>query len=404
MNIKKIGLYVGFVVVVMGIAYGLYAVFFRPTGNVPVTNTNTPGQLPGVTPGQIPVVTPTTTPPAGFPTAVTVDAVASGGLTQVTDYGPDGIVNPKITGGGLVYYQPGSSQFVSLNVDGKTVPYSDPVFYGVETVTWSPVRQQAILEYPDGSNIMYDFNTKKQITLPKELEKFSIDPSGTTLAAVWQGGDQDNQWLTTSKLDGSDLKLVEPISGNNVVDLQVSISPDNQIIALYREAIGTDKQQVIPIGRNGENFKSFTVDGLKFQGNWSPAGDNLLYNASNAGDSFKPRLWLTQGSAADLGYSHTDLQLQTWANKCTFNRGGDQIFCAVPRELPDGAGLYPSLADTIPDVFYRIDLASGVRVPLAIPVGNEQLYNAASVFLSADESMLYFTDRFSNKLHSIQLK
>ena len=404
MNIRRIGLIASFVLIVLLLAFGLYALFFRTSTTPGTTNTNTPGQLPGVTPGQIPTTGTTSTPSTNFPTTGTVDTVASGGLTQVTDYSSDSVVSPKPTGSGVVYFQPNSSQFMLLNADGKSQAYSDPIFFGVDNVTWSPVKQQAILEYPDGSNIFYDFTTKKQITLPKELESFAIDPSGTAIAAVWKGDSANNQWLVTSNTDGSNLKLVEPISGTKGLDLQVTVSPDNKLIGLYHHAVGTDSQEVVPIGKNGENIKSFTVDGLKFSGSWSPAGDHLLYNASNARDGFKPRLWITEGSAADLGYSQTDLQLQTWADKCTFSRGGDQIFCAVPTELPDGAGLYPSLADTVPDVFYRIDLTSGVRVPLAIPAGSQQLYNAASVFLSSDESVLYFTDRSTGRLHSIQLK
>jgi len=175
-------------------------------------------------------------------------------------------------------------------------------------------------------------------------------------------------------------------------------------VALFRKASDIGSQSVYPIGQNQENFSSFTVDGLKFESKWSEGGSKLLYNASSAGDDYNPRLWLTDASTGRLGESQTNLQVNTWADKCAFGSGDSSIYCAVPSYLPRGAGLYPELAKGIPDLFYRIDLNSGVRVPLAIPIGSKESYSAQNLFLSPDGSILYFVDSTDNRLHSIRLK
>jgi hypothetical protein len=78
----------------------------------------------------------------------------------------------------------------------------------------------------------------------------------------------DSTWLMSGSADGSDIKIVEPV-GDRELNVAVNVSPDNQIVALYRKATGTDGQEVVPIGRNQEQFQSFNVDGLKFTGRQS---------------------------------------------------------------------------------------------------------------------------------------
>ena len=192
--------------------------------------------------------------------------------------------------------------------------------------------------------------------------------------------------------------------GAGAHNVEVSYSPTNQIVALVREPIDADTQSVLPIGIHGENFKAFRVEGLKFESKWSPAGNSLLYNVTTADNDYNPELWLTTGDAQTLGSSHLDLRLNTRAEKCAFNAAGTSIYCAEPTNLPRGSGLYPELALGAPHAFFRIDIASGQKIPLAVPVGNQPTYSASSVFLASDESQLYFVDEFTNRLHSIRLK
>jgi sugar lactone lactonase YvrE len=80
------------------------------------------------------------------------------------------------------------------------------------------------------------------------------------------------------------------------------------------------------------------------------------------------------------------------------------MFCAVPQGLPRGAGIYPEIAYQYPDNFYRVDLNSGVKTLLASPVGSEGAYSGYNLTVSADGTILYFTDRNSGTLQSIRLK
>ena len=57
----------------------------------------------------------------------------------------------------VIYYNRATGKFYKVFPDGRTVPVSEEVFYQVQNVSWSPDKNKAVLEYPDGANIVYDF-------------------------------------------------------------------------------------------------------------------------------------------------------------------------------------------------------------------------------------------------------
>lgn len=408
MDRKRIILIVAFVLSVVVFGWLLYYFFFRsliPGG--PLTNgANINGEFPIPTNGNISIIGNENRNVSfpGFGGNIDITApteVAHGGLTKVIDVGTVPVQNFSSGAAGTFYYDSAASQFFRLDGD-KAVALSDKKFFNVQNVTWTRAQDKAILEYPDGSNIVYDFKADKQITLPKELTDFSFDSSGENIAAKWIGTKRDENWLMTGNADGSGFRIIEPL-GDRAHNVEVAHSPNNQVIALVRDPVDADSQEILPIGALGENFKSFTVDGLKFESRWAPTGNSLLYNVTTANNNYEPSLWLTSGTTQTLGASHTDLKLNTWASKCTFGSSGDTIYCAEPTSLPRGVGLYPELANGIPDAFYRIDLRSGQKIPLAFPVGSQAAYSAASLHLSPDESLLYFVDSVTQKVHALRL-
>lgn len=409
MDRKRILLIALFALSILIFGWGLYAFFFRDLlPNLPQQNVNQVGTLPipgEGEPGRINENANVVPRLPGFSAEIDITAptdIAQGGYTKVVDFGgtqvQDFISGPQ----GAYFYNDSAGLFFRL--EGKTpVAVTDTKFFDVEKVTWSKGQDKAVLEYPDGSNIVYDFVNQKQVTLPKELSEFSFSPQGDSIAGKWTGKTNDENWLMVGATDGSNFRLIEPL-GDRGHNVEVNYSTNGQVVALVRDPADANTQSILPIGLNGENFPAFKVEGLKFESKWAPTNDTLLYNVSTKDNQYNPKLLITGGDSQTLGSSHLDLQLNTWASKCTFNSSATSIYCAEPTSLPRGAGLYPELARGIPEVFYRIDLRSGQKIPLAIPVGSQGGYSASSVFLSDDESQLYFVDELTNRLHAIRLR
>jgi len=193
------------------------------------------------------------------------------------------------------------------------------------------------LNYPDGSKIIYNFTTKKQVTLPKHWQNFSFSPGSDQIVAKSMGLDVENRYLITANSDGSQAKALEAIGANDKT-VYPAWSPGGQIVAMYTQGVDFDRQEVFFVGQNDENFKSTVVEGRGFQSQWSTAGDHLLYSVYSTTNDLKPLLWLVDAKSDTIGQNRTNLDLQTWANKCTF-ASDTEVYCgragkSRPRRRP----------------------------------------------------------------------
>lgn len=407
MNVKKILLVVGFIILVLGLGFALYWVFFR-TVTPPEGNANfNAGNLPDIVNGNVSIINNNINQTNDFAlpwqdyVSDRISDVANGGLTRVDKLSDNEVKAISSGPNGVQYYDVDDQKFYRIGEDGQIEELSGKQFYQVEEVTWTNNGAKAILEYPDGSNILYDFERDRQVTLPKEMEDFSFDASGNKIAAKWIGPTDDDNWIVTANDDGSSMSLVQPL-GDQSHNTFVGFSPDNQVAVMYRKYVDAQRQEVYPIGINGESFKSFVVNGAGFEYDWSPEGDSMVYSVYNQDTNYNPNLWVTNGRTSELGDIKVSLNLSTWPDKCTF-AGEDAMYCAVPQGLPRGAGFYPEIADRYPDNFYYINLSSGTKRLIASPVGQDGNYTASNLSVSSDGSVLYFTDENGN-LQSIRLK
>ena len=407
MNVKKLLIIIAFMVFVVAMALALYWVFFKGGTVGPGDANYDPGIIPPGGEGNVTVVSNVNAvinerlPIEDYFTGQ-ISEVANGGFTNVnllTDTAVSGLTTSP---GGLQYYDKDKNQFFTINSLNQRELLTDKKFYNVSKVNWANSGDKAVLEYPDGRNIVYNFKTDKQVTLPAELQDFSFNHNSSKLIAEWinADGNEENNWIITVNDDGSGMQLIEPI-GDEAGDVAVGFSPDNQVAALYRKYIDLQRQEVFPIGLNGENFSSFTVQGAGFTSEWSPDGESLVYSVHHESTDYLPNLWIAQGESGDLGNYRTSLNLATWPDKCTFS-GSTTMYCAVPKGLPRGAGLYPEIANSYNDNFYTINLNTGAKTLIANPVGLSLGYSAHNLFVSDDGSLLYFTDQ-DGKLQSMRL-
>jgi hypothetical protein len=204
----------------------------------------------------------------------------------------------------------------------------------------------------------------------------------------------------TANPDGSGMKYLEPL-GEKALDVQTGWSADNQVVAVYREGIDFERQEIFPLGQNNENFPSLVVNGRGYEGSWSPGSNSLLYSVYNQDSGYRPTLYLSKTSGAGTSAVY-NTGLNTWSDKCAF--GESKAYCAVPMSLPQYSGLYPQLGQNTIYNFYEVDLNSGSSNLLAIPIAsNGQFFGVDNIVLSTDENYLYFSDGLTGELYSLQI-
>lgn len=403
MSFKRILGLIAFLALSVAIAFGLYTLFFK---EVPeegeVVNVNEEGPVGGLTPSEgVEPTTPTTpTGPVGLPPGVS--PIADGGVTVVTPVAPVPTVGASMSAGGtLNYYNRNDGKFYRVNADGTSTSLSNKTFFNVSNAKFDPTGNKAILEYPDGANVIYDFAKAQQITLPKHWEGFDFNPTGTQIVAKSVGIDPDARFLVVAGSDGSGARAVQEL-GVNQDKVQVAWSPNNEVIATATTGrkFGVDRQEVYLLGQNQENFKSMIVEGLDFRPKWAPGGEQLMYSVAGSLSDWKPQLWIVDAQGDNIGRNRRSISVNTWADKCTF-ADRNTMYCAVPDELPRGAGLQPAIADNTPDTLYRINLTTGLQTRIAVPEGQHTI---SEIMLTPDQKTLYFTDKGTGVLNKIQLQ
>lgn len=413
-RLQRILLIAGFILVTIGFLVAIFYVFFRPT---PETgNINQPGNingLPGIGNGNINgvVVQNVNDLPNinALPVDVPPSSIANGGPTTTETVVPTSAAGLIAAGdaAGLQYYDRLTGKFYRLSADGLSrVELSDAVYRDVDQINWSPDGKQAILEFPDQSKILYNFETKKQATLPKELNDFSFGPNSDKIVSKYlDGANTTNQWLIVSNPDGTESLSVEHL-GANADKVMSAWSPNNQIIAMYQKTVNTDQSEIIFLGAQGENFPSVTIEGRGFTPNWSPDGRRLLYSVYSQVTDDNPQLFIMNGTSSTLGSGQFDLGLNTTADKCTFSSSGTSIYCAVPYYLNPGSGPQPELSAGVPDNIYRIDLSTGQSSLIARPVdaNRNQRFSATNLQLTAGDTYLYFTDALTGSVEKVRIR
>lgn len=403
---KKLLLVGGFIVSVFVIAFILYRLFFQAAPPEPTVEDGTgvsTGQLPGSIEAGIREREEAQTQP-GTGRLEEADEVARGGLTQTTELTTGAIYNSVLSGDGqaMNYYNAGDGRFYTIDENGNVVALSDTQFLDAESVDWNKDSNKALIEFPDGSNIVYNFDSEKQVTLPQHWEDFDFSPVSDELIAKSIALDPQNRWLVLTSDDGSKTTSIQAL-GENEDKVDVNWSPNDQVVAFADTSNATqgglDRNVIYPVGKNKENFKGLVVEGLGFESLWSTNGRQLLYSVAGDYSQNKPLLWIVDATSSTMGDNRRSLGLNTWVDKCTWS-SASVVYCAVPLELPPNAGLQRSLYDNEPDALYKLDLSTGTSTLVAIPAKETAMDNLQ---VSDDESLLYFTNT-SGRLELMRLK
>jgi len=405
---KKILIVIVFVLFVFGVGYLLWSIIFRaalPPEEVspPITpDSEITSELPSsLNAGERVVEEPIDE--GGLPPEL-VTEVAIGGKTETESLTLRGVSDVVLGADGksLNYYDPQDGKFYNVDDSGNKVAIFNEAFLNAENIDWAGDSTKAIVEFPDGANVMVDLTTGTKATLPSHWEDFDFSPNSQQIVAKSIGIDPSNRWLVIADPNGGRAETIAAL-GNNYDKVTTSWSPNDQVVAFSDTGVeisGFGRKQMLAVGKHQENFPGIIVEGLFFDPIWNDTGSQILYSTAGPSSNYQPQVWLTNGNSDSLGGDRKSVALNTWAHKCTY--ASDNIaYCAVPQRLPENSGLQPVLATGIPDSIYMINTKTGSTTLVGEPDTPTSMTN---LNVSDDGSVLFFQNEFSGTLKKMQLK
>ncbi len=306
------------------------------------------------------------------------------------------IISPALTNSDeIAFYDPSDGAFYTIDASGNIFALSADRFPKAETILFSDNADSALIEFPDGSNVVYDFSTGIQNTLPTHWTDFSFSNDGDALVAKSISNVANNEQLIITNADGSVAQSIAFL-GNNEKYITPNWSPNGTVVAFSatgsaQSALG--RQEIYLLDTNGDAISALIVDGRNFEAIWAPDGNNILYSVADVTSSNIPALWYTDID----GQSRRNLRLPTWVEKCTF-KDDTMVICAVPQKPAIGSGFSHELS-TSPDDVYQVNITTGKTAFIASPAFNTQMFNLK---ISSNGKLLFFTDKYG-RLNSMPL-
>lgn len=416
-RLRQILLIILFIILAIAIGILIFYFFLRPTPPKevvtppevipPVSLPEVPqAEIPGVNiaPEILPPTEPGVTPEEELvtPTELAISPRAEGGLTTPYFVTENQIKNPTLAPNSedLIFYDQDLGLFYRITPTGEKTLLTEKIFKNVENITWSNNGQKAVIEYPDRTKIIFDFNTKKQYTLPREWEEFSFSPSDNQIAFKELNFDFEQRWLSVANVDGTGKSRIEHL-GDNDDDVIINWQPNNQSVGVVRKSVDLNQTQLEMIGLHGENFNPIIAEGRDPRITYSSDGKLMAYSVYNSQSGFMPSLWIVASEGDGVGTNRRLITLNTWADKCTWAPNTYELYCAVPQKMEAGAALFPEISGTnIADDIYKINPANGSVSLIAEPFLNSGLTN---LIVSEDGNTLYYLDSQSEQLKKINL-
>lgn len=320
----------------------------------------------------------------------------------------ESILAPALSSDGLSvkYYTPnGHAYETDLDGAGKKT-LSDKDLSDLENILWSPDKTKVISKFAlSGGEIrfsFYDYTQKKGAALPQNIRKVIWDASGSKIFYAYYDSKSKKTTLNISDPDGTNWKKLADLSYQNI---SLSLVPKSGLVSFWNSPSNltqTDLESIATLG--GEKkvlFKEkFGADYL-----WSNSGNNVLVSHTDSKGGSKMQL-------ATINYNggeYANLGIPTFVSKCVWSKNDKILYYALPGNIPSSSMLpddYDSGKIKTSDTFWKMDMTSKQSERIVALEDLQKIntaFDAADLFLSLDESFLFFRNKLDGKLYRISL-
>lgn len=317
------------------------------------------------------------------------------GAVRLTD---ESTVSPILfyQGNGISYFNPNGQLFqTDLQITDGTALLSNKkelsitLKSNISKILWPLSGNNFIAQFGTESKpswSVYETNKATYVDIPSQVYSLDWMPSGDKLMYVWV----DSNGKATLNLGNPDTTGYQTLTDFYEPDNVIDVSPDGTKVLFYRtQTIDTSRNTINMVTADGKTFTGIVKDGYNTGVSWSPDSTKFLFTKRDSGTQ-KFSLWVANVQSGEI----RNLNVYTSVDKTVWSKDGQSVFVGVPGSGVAGQGLTQ-------DTLMKIGVTSS---------GQQQTYepglavDARDLFLSSDQSILFFRNAQDNALYYISVQ
>ena len=245
----------------------------------------------------------------------------------------------------------------------------------------------------DVKYIFSDFTKKNLVNLKSGIKSLAFSPDGKKIAYYVFENLKSNS-LFTSDPDGRNQKTL--IGALKLNDTILAWPKTNQISLTVRPS-GMTLGSVWTLDTRNLVFTKVLGELNGLETLWSPSGNSFIYSYTNQnGKNPKLAIYNKKGEKHDLS------NISTLIDKCVWASDSISVFCAVPKNWPEGMVLpddYYKKVDLTVDDVWKINTETGEKNLLASDLGDIK-----NLIIDNSESTIFFISRSDQVLYKLNLR
>lgn len=316
----------------------------------------------------------------------------------------EAVLAPTLASGSnaIKYYSKNNGKVYQIDFDGNSKrTLSDKELIGLSDVTWSFDKNKIITKFVSAGATKfyyYNYTELKNTPLDKNFAEVAWQNTGNRIFYKYSNPTTKKSTLNVSDPDGTNWKKLADLN----FPVSIAQIPQSGLVSFWNkpDAFFETNLKSIPLIGGEEKILLKGLFGADYL--WNGNGTAALVSHSDVKGGTKIQLATINSNGGEF----RDLNLPTLTSKCVWSKDNKTAYCAMPGEVPVSA-IMPNDYDQgkihTADTFWKIDTTTGEKNRIIDLAKITSKYDATDLFLDANESILFFTNRVDGKLYRITL-
>ncbi len=322
--------------------------------------------------------------------------------SQISPISDRSVLGVAIKGDKVLYYSQSDGQVYQSDFSGNNLEkISDSLLPGLVKVSWSPSKDKVISTVQlnhFSEKYFYNYQTDYSKLLNHNIRCLDWSPDGNKIVYQYYNPQSGVNNISIADPDGANWKNVFELRMENLIIEWIK----SDEVLFTNKPTSKEAGDAYLLNIKNKELKRIIKDKFGLAVLVSPKGDKLLFSETdNQGQESRLKVAdLKDGSVQQLNFF-------TLPEKCVWSQDNRNLFCAVPRAIPETAKLpddYHQDKIVFKDNFWKINLDTQEIVELyQAKDSDSQFYDAQDLNLPIMEDYLIFVNKRDGLLYSLDL-